>query len=93
MHHTIATADNSSTRKPLQLKCTAHYDPETVMYTVNATWDLTGQHPLVKEALLLYPFHVNAYRFIQFAQGMRVEENNFTHKIQVKLAHFSLFIL
>ena len=44
----------------LQLECTTHYDPENVMYTVNATWNLTNQHPLVLEALLAHEFLVDA---------------------------------
>ena len=48
-------------RQELQLECTEHYDPENVMYTVNATWNLTNQHPLVLEALLAHEFLVYAH--------------------------------
>ena len=47
-------------RQELQLECTTHYDPENVMYTVNATWNLTNQHPLVLAALLAHEFRVEA---------------------------------
>ena len=50
-------------KRELQLECALHYDPENVMYTVNATWNLTNQHPLVLEALLAHEFRVNGLEF------------------------------
>ena len=41
------------------MECTSHYDPENVLYTVNATLNLTNQHPLVLEALLAHEFLVD----------------------------------
>jgi hypothetical protein len=50
-------------RQEFQLECTAHYDPENVMYTVNATWNLTNQHRLVLDALLAHEFQVEVIDF------------------------------
>ena len=50
-------------KQELQTRCTEYYDPENVTYTVNATWNLTNQHPLVLEALLANEFWVNAIYF------------------------------
>ena len=50
-------------RQEFQLECTAHYDPENVMYTVKATWNLTNQHPLVLDALLAHEFLAEVMEF------------------------------
>ena len=47
-------------RVELDLTCEALYIPETVMYNINLTWDLSNQHPLARGALLEYEFEVHA---------------------------------
>ena len=63
----------------LQLECTAHYDPENVMYTVNATWNLTNQHPLVLEALLAHEFRVDAFEFQRIPTSHAIDVIFFIH--------------
>ena len=65
------------------VECTAHYDPETVIYTVNVTLDISNQHPLVKEALLANVFLVEASRINMFLTDLG--DSDFTsHSPQVQ---------
>jgi hypothetical protein len=53
-------------RRALDFSCEGHYDPVTVMYSVNVTWDISNQHPLVREALLANRFRVDTFKFSVF---------------------------
>lgn len=69
-------------KQELQLECAAHYDPENVMYTVNATVDLTNLHPLVSEALFAHGFSVDAM-VIEIPVDDTVPSSRFTTLPQV----------
>ena len=50
-------------REPnLDLKCEPIYDPTTVMYTFNATVDLSNQNPLIIEALLAHEVKFKGFK-------------------------------
>lgn len=62
-------------RVELDLTCEALYIPETLMYNINLTWDLSNQHPLAREALLEYDFRVQALNFLPFSGKLQPEED------------------
>lgn len=81
--HKYTFTDDSLMQRPipkqeLQLECAAHFDPESVTYSVNATWDLTNQHSLVLEALLAHKFLVvGSTIMIEVCPDPRDYENDF----------------
>ena len=71
--------DDSSMQKNIRtadfnLNCEGIYDPESIMYTINMTLDLSNQHPLVIEALLPHNINIRSYKFAVIPSGMQEDE-------------------